>query len=51
MVGFTGAFVALSLLPPTALPGLLRSLISAALALGVFAAWRFLVWEKPRPKL
>ena len=48
MVAFAGAFIAWSLLAPPAMPSLARSLVSGALALGVFLAWRMLVWEKPR---
>jgi hypothetical protein len=47
MVAFAGAFVAWSLLGPAAMPNMLaRSVVSGALALGVFLAWRLLVWEK-----
>ena len=48
MVAFAGAFIAWNLLAPPAMPSMARSVISGALALGVFLAWRILVWEKPR---
>jgi hypothetical protein len=49
MVAFAGAFLFWSLQGQTALAQpAARMAVSGALALGVFAAWRFLVWEKPR---
>jgi hypothetical protein len=52
MMAFAGAFVFWALQGQGALAnGTARMAVSGALALGVFASWRFLVWEKPRQKL
>jgi hypothetical protein len=52
MMAFAGAFVFWALQGQAALTnGTARMAVSGVLALGVFAAWRFLVWEKPRTKL
>jgi uncharacterized membrane protein len=48
MVAFAGAFIAWALLAPPAMPAMARSVVSGVLALGIFLAWRILVWEKPR---
>ena len=50
MVAFAGAFVAWNLMAPPAMASMARSLASGALALGVFLAWRLLIWQKPRKK-
>jgi hypothetical protein len=49
MVAFAGAFVMWTLQPPTtASGGIVGMAISALLCLGIFLAWRFIVWDVPR---
>jgi hypothetical protein len=50
MVAFAAAFIAWSMMAPPAMPSMARSIVSGALALGIFLAWRVLVWEKPGRK-
>ena len=51
MVGFGGAFLAWSLQGPAAISSaVVRMAVSGLLALGIFGAWRFLVWTPPAKK-
>ena len=45
MVALAGAFIAWTIRVPASN---LQTIVSALLAVGVFAAWRFLVWQPPR---
>ena len=45
MVALAGAFIAWTIRVPASA---LQTIVSALLAVGVFAAWRFLVWQPPR---
>jgi hypothetical protein len=50
MMALAGAFIAWNLGADNALPSQAAQMaVSALLALGIFAAWRFLVWNRPRP--
>ena len=52
MVAFAGAFVMWTLQPATpASSGIAGMAISALLGLGIFLAWRFLVWDGLQKKL
>ena len=45
MVALAGAFIAWTIRVPASA---LQTIVSALLAVGIFAAWRFLVWQPPR---
>jgi hypothetical protein len=45
MVALAGAFIAWTIRVPASA---LQMIGSSLLAVGVFAAWRFLVWQPPR---
>ncbi len=45
MVALAGAFIAWTLREPASN---LQMIVSGLLAVAVFAAWRFLVWQLPR---
>jgi hypothetical protein len=52
MVAFAGAFIVWTLRVQMAVPSAMaRMAVSGLLALGIFAAWRFLVWKRPQKKL
>jgi phosphate/sulfate permease len=45
MVALVGAFIAWTIRAPASNP---QMIVSGLLAVAVFAAWRFLVWQPPR---
>ena len=45
MMALAGAFIAWTIRVPASA---LQTIVSALLAVGGFAAWRFLVWQPPR---
>jgi hypothetical protein len=52
MLAFAGAFVDWTLKGQFALASSMgRMAVSGVLTLGIFASWRFLVWQRPQKKL